>query len=247
MENIVKLHREMLRQGPGDNQSTQKAYDLLKINRKNLKVLDIGCGPGMQTIQLAKNIFGEVIALDYYKHFLLELEREAKRYGVDKKITLVEGSMFELEKYFSKDEFDVIWSEGAIYIIGFEKGIDYFQNFLKKDGYLVVSECSFLQEKISQEVKEYWEANYPDMNSVERNLELAKQYGYDVIGSFILPEESWWENYYLPLKERCKFFKETEPENKELMELIKENEIDMEMYKKYSKEYGYVFYILRKK
>ena len=247
MENIFKLHGDMPRQGPGDNESTRKALNLIDLKRKTLSVLDIGCGPGMQIIELAKNIDGKIIALDFHAKFLEELSETAQKEGVSENIETFEGSMFELDKYFKKEEFDLIWSEGAIYIIGFKKGLKSFKPFLKSDGYLVVSEMTWLEENSPQEIKEFWDTNYPQMSDLKSNIDIAIKNGYEVIETFPLPEESWWDNYYNPLKNRCEFFKKKEPNNLGLMELIQETELEMELYKKYSTSYNYVFYIMKKK
>lgn len=246
MENIFKVHRDMPRQGPGDNASTRRALNLTGLTGSSLRVLDIGCGPGMQTVELAKNIDGKITALDFHKKYLEELSELAEREGVGEKIELLEGSMFELEKYFLENGFDLIWSEGAIYILGFERGLKEVKPFLKKDGCLVVSEITWLEDNPPKEVKEFWDANYPQMGTTKSNVEIAGENGYEVIDTFVLPEDSWWDNYYNPLRERCELLKREEPNNLDLMEFIKESELEMELFKKYSSSYNYVFYVMKK-
>ncbi|GLI56505.1 methyltransferase type 11 [Propionigenium maris DSM 9537] len=246
MENIFKVHRDMPRQGPGDNESTRRALDLTGLSGKSLKVLDIGCGPGMQTVELAKSIEGRITALDFHKKYLEELSGSAEREGIGERIETLEGSMFELEKYFKREEFDLIWSEGAIYIMGFERGLKDVKPFLKSGGYLAVTEITWLEDNPPKEIREFWDTNYPQMGTVKSNEDIAIENGYEVIDTFILPENSWWENYYNPLKERCEFFKREEPTNSDLMEFIKETELEMELFKKYSSSYNYVFYVMKK-
>ncbi len=246
MENIFKVHRDMPRQGPGDNESTRRALNLTGLIGRPLKVLDIGCGPGMQTVELAKNTDGKITALDFHKKYLEELSELAEKEGVRDKIELLEGSMFELGKYFKKETFDLIWSEGAIYIMGFERGLKEVKPFLKSGGYLAVSEITWLEDNPPKEIREFWDANYPQMGSVKSNVEIASESGYEVIDTFILSENSWWNNYYNPLKERCELFKKEEPNNSGLMDFIKESELEMELFKRYSSSYNYVFYIMKK-
>lgn len=38
---------------------------------------------------------------------------------------------------------DLIWSEGAVYTIGFERGINEWYKFLKHGGYIAISEASW--------------------------------------------------------------------------------------------------------
>ena len=55
------------RLGPGDNASTMRALDTLLSARKEtrdspaLRILDIGCGNGTPTIQLAKHTTGTIV------------------------------------------------------------------------------------------------------------------------------------------------------------------------------------------
>lgn len=246
MENVFKVHRDMPRQGPGDNESTRRALNLTGLSGKTLKVLDIGCGPGMQTVELAKSIEGKITALDFHKKYLEELSELAEKEGVGERIETLEGSMFEVEKYFKREEFDLIWSEGAIYIMGFERGLKDVKPFLKSGGYLAVTEITWLEDNPPKEIREFWGANYPQMGTIKSNIAIASESGYEVIDTFILPENSWWENYYIPLKERCDFFKREEPTNSDLMEFIKETKREMELFKKYSSSYNYVFYVMKK-
>jgi tRNA G46 methylase TrmB len=51
---FFEVHNDLPREGPGDNKSTRKAYLTLPVILEKPRVLDIGCGPGMQTVELAK-------------------------------------------------------------------------------------------------------------------------------------------------------------------------------------------------
>ena len=246
MEAMLKLHKDMKRQGPGDNESTKRALSYLNLENKEVSILDIGCGPGMQTIELAKNINGKVIALDFMKHFLDELEESAKYENVHENIETIEGSMFELDKYFKENSFDVVWVEGAIYIMGFENGLKSIRPLVKENGYLVASEMTWLKEDAPTELKEFWNLGYPTMQDFEGNKSILENSGYELIDYFTIPESSWWNNYYNPLKERCDKFKLECSDDNDLMNLIKENEFEMDLYRKYSDYYGYVFYIMKK-
>ena len=74
-----KIHSGIPREGPGDNESTKKAYMMLKDLPENPRILDIGCGPGMQTIELAKLSGGQIVALDFYPPFLEQLKETVKQ------------------------------------------------------------------------------------------------------------------------------------------------------------------------
>jgi SAM-dependent methyltransferase len=135
-------------ESPGDNQSTKRALKMVRNLTPDSKILDIGCGPGRQTIELAKSSVCHVTALDNHQPFLDKLVRKAENEKLADRITTVNASMFDMK--FSPNSFDLIWSEGAIYIYGFEKGLRDWKKMLTEDGYIVVSELSWLTPEMPE-------------------------------------------------------------------------------------------------
>ncbi len=244
LEFFFEIHKDLPREGPGDNESTQKAFNFLENLPSNPYILDIGCGPGMQTIQLAKLNDGYIVAIDTHQPFLDELNKRAEIAGVQDKIKTINKSMFKMD--FEEGQFDVIWSEGAVYIYGFEKALKDWHIFLKKNGYIVVSEASWLKKNPPAEIRDFWNDAYPDIKLIEENKDRIKKNGYSLISYFILPENSWWENYYTPLEFRINELKEKYQGNEEAEKQLDEELIEIEMFRKHSDYYGYVFYILQK-
>ncbi len=121
------------------------------MNEKT-KILDIGCGTGGQTITLAKNTAAQITAVDMLPQFLETLMKKAKENNLLDRITAKEMLMDNLT--FDKNSFDVIWSEGAIYNIGFEKGLSLWRNYLKDNGYIAVSEISWLIDTRPEEIQQ---------------------------------------------------------------------------------------------
>ncbi|WMM26205.1 hypothetical protein RBU61_05895 [Tissierella sp. MB52-C2] len=170
---------------------------------------------GYKYIELARNTSGCIYALDTHEPFLGKLNENAKEEKVENKIKTIKGLMFTLEKYFEKSELDVIWSESAIFIIGFEEGLKKWKPFLKKEGHMVVSEISWIKENIPKEIKEFWEADYSSMNNIEDNLKIVEQCGYKLIDYFIIPESSWWNNYYDHLERRISILRKVHSNSEE--------------------------------
>jgi len=241
-----EVHSGLPREGPGDNESTRKAYMMLEELPENPRILDVGCGSGMQTIELAKLSDGQIDALDNHEPFLEDLKLRAEKEGVNDRIRPVKGDMFNLN--YDDSSFDLIWSEGAIFVIGFEKGLREWRRLLTDKGYLVVSEMSWLRSNVPEEAAEFMKQaylGYPEIKTLEENLEIAQNNGYRVIGFFVLPSKSWWDNYYTPIEAKLPTIKTKYKDDNEALQFIAFEEAEIEMFRKYSDYYGYVFYILQ--
>ncbi|PVX25601.1 MAG: SAM-dependent methyltransferase [Candidatus Bathyarchaeum sp.] len=239
------LHSNLPREGPGDNESTRKAYRMLKDLPEKPRILDVGCGPGMQTIELAKLSASKIVALDFHQPFLDQLKASAEKENLQDKIETVLGRMMDMK--FKDKSFDLIWSEGAIFIIGFEKGLREWKRLLADKGYLVVSEMCYLRPDVPDELVEVMKDFYPVIKSVEGNLDVAKKAGYRVVDSFVLPSKSWWDNYFNPIQEKLPAIKEKYKDDKEAMEFVAFQELELKIFRMYSDYYGYVFYLFQNK
>jgi SAM-dependent methyltransferase len=200
MEYFYELFCSLPRGGPGDNKSTQKAFGYLKNLPSNPFILDIGCGHGLQTLELARIMKGKIIALDNYQPFLDILMQKAIEEGLEKRIIPKNQSMLEMD--FDNDTFDIIWSEGALYFMGFQNGLKRCHQLLKKNGYLVVTEAVLLLPNLPKPLKEFWDNGYPDIKDIKSNISLIQNESFDLLSHFTLPKSSWINNYYAPMKKR---------------------------------------------
>jgi ubiquinone/menaquinone biosynthesis C-methylase UbiE len=244
MEYFFELFESLPRQGPGNNKLTEKAFQYLKNIPSAPKILDIGCGRGMQTIALAKLSNGTVTALDNHQPFLDMLTRDAKKEGVEHRIICTNQSMLKMN--FDEMSFDIIWSEGALYHLGFEKGLDKLYNLLKKDGYLVFSEAVLFKEDLPDEVWDFWKDEYPDIGNIDKNLDLINENNFQIIAHFTLPKTSWFIHFYNPMKKEIKRLKEKYIGNTEALEFFNVSEHEIFVYDKYSDYFGYEFFIMKK-
>jgi SAM-dependent methyltransferase len=240
---FFEIHDGLPRQGPGNAESTTRAFSMLAGGPAN-KILDVGCGPGEQTVELAGLSGGEVTGLDLREAFLDELRTKASAAGLDERIKGVQGSMFEMP--FEKESFDVIWSEGAIYIIGFERGLREWKRFLKPQGFMVASHLSWLRPNAPKRPRLYWERNFSAMASIDGNLGIAEAAGYESVGHFVLPESAWWDEYYGPEEEKLRRLREKYKEDGEALAVIENAQEEIDLYRDYPGYYGYVFYILKR-
>lgn len=242
---IIDLHINSERQGPGSPEETLKALDFINLSKgENLKVADIGCGSGGQTITLAQHINGRITAVDLLPMFLDELNEKAEAAGVHKKIETLEHSMDNLP--FDKEAFDIIWSEGAIYNIGFEAGIKKWKDYLKPGGYLSVTEMTWITDKRPKEIKDYWKSEYVEVDTASNKINILEENGYTLAGYFYLAEDSWIENYYKPMESRFSSLLECHNHSELSKKIVKEHEEEIAMYLKFKEYYSYGFYIARK-
>ena len=166
---LVDLHKGGYRQGPGSDRNTELAVDLAGIDRDApLQVVDIGCGTGAATLVLARLLNAEVTAVDFLEDFLDVLESRADVAGVSDRITAICASMEAMP--FESGQFDVIWSEGAIYNLGFERGASEWSRFLKPGGVLVASEITWTTDRRPVELQSHWDAAYPEIDTASSKL-----------------------------------------------------------------------------
>ncbi len=241
----IEIHSGNPREGPGDVASTRRAFSLVKNLPTSPRILDVGCGPGQQSIELAKLSQGVVSALDIHAPFLKELAARAHKEALNGKIIPIHGSMSSIT--LPDASFELLWSEGAIYIIGFEAGLKQWRRLLVKDGWLVASHLSWLKEEIPTSPRTFWNKNYPAISSVKNNLLIAEAQGYTNEAHFTLPEDGWWREYYNPISEKLESLRKKYYGIQEAERRIADMQEEIDLYREYSDCYGYVFYIMRKK
>ena len=246
MELLIDLHRGSQRQGPGGAEETQKALALAGVDPDTpLKIADIGCGTGASTLVLARLLVkAQITAVDLVQEFLDVLEQRAHAEGLSSKITSLCRSMDRLP--FEDQAFDLIWSEGAIYNLGFAKGVTDWIRYLKPGGLLVVSEISWLTSSRPREIQEYWQGEYPEIDRPSSKLRVLEEGGYSPLGYFVLPESCWLDNYYRPLETGFEDFLRRNGNTREARKVVEAEKREIELYEKYSAYYSYGVYIAAK-
>ncbi len=244
-EPFLKLHKDLPREGPGSDSATLRALSMVPALPDNPRILDIGCGPGKQTITLAKELGATVIGVDIFDQYLDQLRRSAMESGVDHLVKTRNQSMDALDD--PDGSIDLIWAEASIYSVGFEKCLRIWKRLLKPKGVVVASELTWLQDEPDSEILDYWSAQYPEMTTISGNIKRAEASGYETLNHFILEERAWWDEYLIPLENRIESLK-TEIENDpDLASVVSEQETENLMVKKWHGQFGYVFYIMRNK
>jgi SAM-dependent methyltransferase len=193
---LFESHIGLERQGPGSPEVTVKALGFLDNPEKISRVADLGCGTGGQTMVLAQNITGNITGVDFFPDFINIFNDNAKKLNLQERVTGIVGSMENLS--FQKEEFDLIWSEGAIDNIGFEKGLNYWNGFLKKNGYIAVTSATWFTDERPAEIEKWWVDAVPDIGTIGHYISIMQKTGYNFIAAFTLPEKCWIDNYFIP-------------------------------------------------
>lgn len=242
---LIDLHRDGDRQGPGGNSETRLAIALSGLkHRRNLRIADIGCGTGASTLVLARELDSDIIAVDFLPDFLDQLKRAAQRDGLARRIETRAASMDTLN--FEEGSLDAIWSEGAIYNMGFENGIKAWRRFLKPGGVLAVSELTWFTARRPPKIERHWQHEYPEVDTVSAKISLLEENGYALLGYFPLPEKCWNDNYYQPMQARFDSFLARHDHADAATAIVESEQSEIALFERFSAYYGYGFYIAKR-
>ena len=241
---LVEAHAGLERQGPGCAEETGRALAFLGDLDLIANAADLGCGTGAQTLLLAQHLKGSVVGLDLFPAFVDVLNGQACEQGVADRVRGVVGSMDDLP--FGKESLDLIWSEGAIYNIGFERGLKEWRDYLKTGGYIAVSECSWFTAERPAEIHDFWMAHYPEIDTIPNKVARMQDAGYVPVATFVLPENCWTEHFFFPCVRIQDAFLQKHAGSRTAEEFIAGQRREMESYRKYKEFYGYAFYIGKK-
>lgn len=241
---ICEFFSNMERQGPGSPEVTLKALSFIDNLTDSSRIADLGCGTGGQTIVLSRHAPGQITGLDLFPGFIDILNRNAERSGLQDRVKGIVGSMDKLP--FQHGELDLIWSEGAIYNIGFERGLNEWRKYLKTGGYIAISESSWFTDERPAEIHNFWMDSYPEMDTIPNQVAKIHKAGYLPVAAFILPENCWTEHYFAPKKTVQEIFLNKYEGNKSAEEFSRLQFYEEELYHKYKEFYGYTFFIAKK-
>ena len=206
-------------------------------------VLDLGCGPGAATVLLAQETGGRVVGLDLHGAFPREARARARRAGLEARVLGVHGNMESAP--FAPGTFDLAWSEGALYSVGFARGLEIAHELLKPGGHLAATEAVWLETEPPEEIRTWWQAEYSAITSVHANLELIAEAGFVTLDHFTLPAAAWWE-YYEPLEARLQELRQRHAGDRAAFDVLDEAQVEVEMFRRFGRSYGYEFFVCRK-
>lgn len=201
---------------------TRKAFGMIPRLEKPA-IIDIGCGSGIVTVELALLSNGKVIGVDIDQTALEHLKRRVEKAGLKDRVETVNCSMHDLK--FAADSFDIVWSEGAIFVIGFERGLRQWRRFIRPGGFLVVH------------------ARKIEINERSR---MIPELNYRLTGRFLVPKEAWANEYYGPLEKRLDSVRQRYKDSASTLTFLSTVQQEIEEFKQNPEYHGSVFYVCQK-
>jgi ubiquinone/menaquinone biosynthesis C-methylase UbiE len=202
---------------------TRKAFRMLPRLDKP-RILDIGCGSGVPTLELARLSDGEIVGLDIDKDMLDVLQENIEKAGLSDRVKVINRSLLDMD--FPDEGFDVIWAEGSINVIGFKKGLQEWKRFLKPGGFMVV---------------------HDERGNVREKLEQISSCGYQLLGYFGLNEKTWWTEYFVPLEKLISEARVKYPDAPGILEAIRNAQREIDMFKEAPERNSSVCFVMQRR
>jgi len=163
---------------------TRKAWDLLPpFESAQPRILDIGCGTGTPSLELARLSGGDVVGIDVDQAALEVLGRRAVEAGLGDRVTARCVSLYE--SGMPDAGFDLLWEEGVLHLLDVDRSLEDCRRLLKPGGYLVMHETTL------------W---------LDGNRDRLADYGFVVRAEYPLPKHFWLTHWAEPLDERLQAF-----------------------------------------
>ncbi|MHA1471957.1 MAG: class I SAM-dependent methyltransferase [Promethearchaeota archaeon] len=187
------------------------------------RILDIGCGSGVPTMELARLTDGKIIGIDIDQESLDRLSRKIEQEGLTDRVKAIKCSLINIK--FPDNSFDIIWAEGSITSLGVEKSLRGWNSILKPKGFMVIHD----------EIKHFF-----------KKRDKVASCGYKMIEHFSLPEEAWWEEYYRPLEIKVKKLYKKYSNDPAALKVLNLHQTEIDIVKASPKSFQSVFCIMQK-
>jgi SAM-dependent methyltransferase len=242
---FFELFTGLPRQGPGDEASTLRALSLVPGVGPQTRVLMPGCGTGLDARLLARHAPVRILGIDNHPPYVEEFNRQARALGCGDRAEARVGDMHRLE--WPSGSFDLIWCEGAIYVVGFDAGLREWRRLLAPGGHVALTEVCWTQPEPPPGCRAFWAQEYPAIGDVASRLRVITECGYEPVAHFALPVSAWWDDYYRPLQENILQFRLRHDDETDAQQLADSVQREIDMWKQYSDVYNYEFFVMQKR
>jgi len=241
---FLEIYGTLPRAGPGSTEDTLRALALVPDDSRPKTVLDLGCGPGAQTVVLAEALpESSILAMDLTPQMVIEADRRCAEAGFGERVRVKRGDMFgPIAPPASQD---LIWCEGAIYFAGVERALKTWRPLLSQNGTVAFTEPIWIHPSPPDDLVAWWLDEYPAITDESGVRDAVSSAGFDTIGYFPLPAAAWWNEYYRPMEQRVVEFRAQHGGDTVATEIADEAEKEIETFRRYSDFYTYGFFVVR--
>ena len=203
-------------------QYTRRAFKMLP-EIQNPVILDNGCGTGVATLELARLSGGRVVGVDIDQMALDSLNQKVEQAGLTTRIKTVNCSMKDM--LFKDNSFEILWCEGAIYVIGFEEGLRTWRRFLRHRGFFVA---------------------HARIVDIEKRVDSIPTCGYDLLHKFTVSKDAWWDDYYGPMENLVEGLRHRYQNYPDALALLDKVQKEVDEFKSNPEHHSSVFYVMQK-
>jgi ubiquinone/menaquinone biosynthesis C-methylase UbiE len=242
-ERFLELYGGLPRAAPGSEETTRRALALLPSGPRR-RVLDLGCGPGAQTLTVASALpEATILALDILPQMVRETRRRCAGAGVRGRVMAVVADMGAPP--VAEAAHDLIWSEGAIYNLGVEQALRLWRPLLAAGGSIGFTDVIWLRSDPPPEIVEWWTREYPAITNVDGVRHAISAAGFELMASFELSSDDWWNDYYGPLEAAIPAFVSRRRDDELAAEVAHDAATELEMHRRFGDWYSYGFFVVR--
>lgn len=198
----------------------------------------------MQSLVIANALpEAQITAIDLQAEYLDQLRLSAAARGLIHRLEIQRQDMAALP--YPPQSFDLLWAEGSAYSIGFADALRAWRPLLRPGGYLGVSELVWLTANPEPKVQAFFASEYPAMGDLSAAQTALRDAGYSLIGSFVLPDPDWWDDYYGPLAAKLPALRKRYANDPAGLDVVEATAREIDMRTRYSHAYGYGFLVGR--
>jgi SAM-dependent methyltransferase len=240
---LHELYWELSRGSPERLAFTRQAFEMLpELDRP--RILDIGCGQGGPTLELARLSGGHVTGLDIDQTALDELVAQAAAEGMSDRVNVVHRSMTDIT--FGDGSFDLVWCEAAMVAIGFARALREWRRLIRPRGFLVVHDMAWLKPDPPAEIVNTPQVAHPEMRTISEYIALVARNGYELLGHLILPADFWWGDHFVPLLARIGELRREYAVDRAVQKILDREQRAADLFQAYSEWYGSVFLLMQR-
>jgi trans-aconitate methyltransferase len=243
LELFLSVYGTLPRAGPGGDEHTLRALDMVP-GPPPRTVLDLGCGPGAQTLALARALpEAEILAVDLLPTMVERANRRFREARLGDRVRAEVGDMAAPPIIAATT--DLIWCEGAIYFLGVTDALEIWHPLLAPGGSIAFTEAVWLTPDPPDEVRRWWQSQYPaitDEHGVRAAIGAAS---CRTIGSFTLPASAWRDQYYRPMEPRIAELRARHPNDPSAIEVAANAEREIDCFRRFSECYSYAFFVVQ--